>query len=206
MRIVLCKLLESYYFRIFTSHVFAMKQCLLLYPSLFILHSFFSSHLSYTYFPHLTHTSPRPPNAPHPPPPTSPTPTPLLVILLLLLHILLLLRILLPCENINSVPGSRLPERLPSGGARRASIDGVAFNASGSAGGTPGGFNILKVFYSRAGHLIFAVVTNSSFCCRCSSIQSYSSSSMFSSLHPSVDTAGPLTDTTTLQQVRFNFA
>nr|VZI39040.1 unnamed protein product [Spirometra erinaceieuropaei] len=48
---------------------------------------------------------------------------------------------------------------------RRASMDATQTTAA------PSGVNILKVFYSRAGHLIFALVTNT-FNCRCSSVNS----------------------------------
>ncbi len=58
---------------------------------------------------------------------------------------------------------------------RRASTDATA-NAGGGQNGS--GINILKVFFSRAGHLIFAVVTTTS-TCRCSSVQA----SIFNPFH-----------------------
>uniref|UniRef100_A0A0V0J5R6 SOCS box domain-containing protein n=1 Tax=Schistocephalus solidus TaxID=70667 RepID=A0A0V0J5R6_SCHSO len=63
-----------------------------------------------------------------------------------------------PADRLNATPAAGHRRR-------RASMDATQMTIA------PSGVNILKVFYSRAGHLIFALVTNT-FNCRCSSMNS----------------------------------
>ncbi|BHF81766.1 hypothetical protein SprV_0802490000 [Sparganum proliferum] len=69
--------------------------------------------------------------------------------------------------GLELVPPTDRGSSAPAAGhrRRRASMDATQTTAA------PSGVNILKVFYSRAGHLIFALVTNT-FNCRCSSVNS----------------------------------
>ncbi|VDM06334.1 unnamed protein product [Schistocephalus solidus] len=71
---------------------------------------------------------------------------------------ILLMSVVPPADRLNATPAAGHRRR-------RASMDATQMTIA------PSGVNILKVFYSRAGHLIFALVTNT-FNCRCSSMNS----------------------------------